>query len=73
MSLIKGTKRNIVPESTLVDEWGLSVVKTPAGSYVTTGYVAMPDGEKDTIVPLVHEKGLYFIDRRFLGATYRRR
>ena len=53
-------------ESTLVDEWGLSVVKTPAGSYVTTGYVAMPDGEKDTIVPLVHEKGLYFIDA-FLG------
>ena len=26
----------------------------------------MPDGEKDTIVPLVHEKGLYFIDA-FLG------
>ena len=68
MSLIKGTKRNIVPESTLVDEWGLSVVKTPAGSYVTKGYVAMPDGEKDTIVPLVHAPTSYFFSSMYAWA-----
>ena len=62
MSLISGTRRNLVPESTLVDGWGLSIVKTPTASYITSGRVEPPSGEDDVLMPLICERGLYFFD-----------
>ena len=69
MSLITGTKRNIVPESTVVNNWGVSIVKTPQGSYLTTGRVSPPTSATAIVMPIIEESGLYFIDAT-IGAPF---